>query len=221
MKSIIDYIFRLIVWFVSHCNAHSGRDQIVKDLYQSLQSLQYEKFSNSTPLEASTYGRCGTSIIKKGSQEEKRELSSNKFYLSFENSKCPGYVTEKLYKIINKDISENPPVPVVMGATKDWYTSNLPSNSFIHIDDYKSTHELAKHLILLNSNNSEYLKYLEWRKYFKKVRLESIGCQLCTNIIEKLRNGETFVIRNFTRFWNKAKCENKFNTTNFVGNPIS
>ena len=177
-------------------------------------------------------GRCGKSIIAKGSQDEKRELSSNKFYLSFENSKCPGYITEKLYKIINKDMSENPPVPVVMGANKDWYTSNLPSNSFIHIDDFTSTHELARHLMFLNSNNLEYMKYLEWRKHYKKIHLDSIGCQLCTHLLENSRHyykqgntyykrGNIFVIRNFTRFWQFSSAKKSHAATESVrGRPI-
>ena len=203
---------RLVVWFVSHCNAYSGRDQIAKNLYESLNSMKRKNLLNSTNLITSKYGRCGNRIIEKWSNDENQELSHNKFYLSFENSKCPGYITEKLFKIINADMSENPPVPIVMGAKKSWYTMNLPPKSFIHVDDFASTYELARYLIFLNSNHTEYLKFLEWRKHYKKAQVDSIGCQICKNLFEHSlsQQNDTLVIRNFLDFWNKAKCENKY-----------
>ena len=153
----------------------------------------------SMSLSTSIYGRCAKTMIEKRSQDEQLELRRNKFYLSFENSKCRGYVTEKLYKILNKEISENPPVPIVMGEKKIWYDLNLPQKSCIHIDDFASSNELAKYLFFLNSNHTEYMRYLEWRKYYKKVRIDSIGCQLCKNLLEHLisRQQNIMVIENF------------------------
>ena len=169
------------------------------------QELNYPSMS----LRTSIYGRCAETMIEKWSLDEKLELSRNKFYLSFENSKCRGYVTEKLYKVLNKEISDNPPVPIVMGEKKLWYDLNLPQKSFIHIDDFASSNELAKYLLFLNSNHTEYMKYLEWRKYYKKVRVDSIGCQLCTNLLEHSisRHQNIMVIENFNEFWSRSNCE--------------
>ena len=201
--------FRLSVWFVSNCNAYSGRDQIVNSIYKSISSLKKEFNYPSMSLRTSIYGRCAETMIEKWSLDEQLELRKNKFYLSFENSKCRGYVTEKLYKILNKEISENPPVPIVMGEKKLWYDMNLPQKSFIHIDEFGSLRELAKYLFFLNSNHTEYMKYLEWRKYYKKVRVDSIGCQLCTNLLEHSisRHQNIMVIENFNEFWSRSNCE--------------
>ncbi|KAF2360628.1 Glycosyl transferase family 10, partial [Trinorchestia longiramus] len=79
---------RMAAWFVSNCNAHSGRDRIVKQL---------QKF-----IDVDIYGKCGT--LKCGRENEvacRRMLEENyKFYLAFENSLCKDYVTEKLFETL-------------------------------------------------------------------------------------------------------------------------
>ena len=82
------------------------------------------------------YGKCSKRLsIKRAantdeqsilSHEEQNVLSLSKFYIAFENARCPEYVTEKLYKIINLQLTDNPPVPIVMGPNKSWYTEHLP-----------------------------------------------------------------------------------------------
>ena len=86
-------------------------------------------FLNATKVDV--YGHCGTLSLKSGSDQ--KIISQYKFYLAFENSKCPSYVTEKLYRVINQDLSSIPPVPVVLGPNKTWYEEHLPNNSFIRI----------------------------------------------------------------------------------------
>ena len=56
------------------------------------------------------------------------------------------------------------------------------------------------------------MEYLEWRKYYKKAQVDSIGCQICKNLFEQplTQQNNTLVIRNFLEFWNKAKCEPKY-----------
>ena len=49
-----------------------------------------------------------------------------KFYLSFENSFCVDYITEKFWKVLNYDI-----VPIVMGAGN--YSKFAPEKSFINV----------------------------------------------------------------------------------------
>ena len=50
-----------------------------------------------------------------------------KFYLSFENSFCTDYITEKLWKVLNYDI-----VPIVMGGGN--YTKYAPAKSYINYE---------------------------------------------------------------------------------------
>jgi len=189
------------VWFVSHCKAPSGRDEYVENLKIAINQLSNTKES------ISIYGKCGTSGIARGTPEEQNEMSQTKFHISFENAKCPEYVTEKLYRVINQNISQNPPVPIVMGPNKEWYTQNLPTKSFIHVDEFKSPFHLAKYLIFLHSNNEEYMKYLEWRRFHARFEDESIRCKLCKSLLDDTHNKEGDLrIEDFNKFWNKARC---------------
>ena len=151
------------------------------------------------------------------SKDEKQFLSKYKFYIAFENSRCPDYVTEKLYKILNLTLSDNPPVPVVMGPKKSWYEENLPYNSFIHVDDYKSPEELAKYLLHLDTNNEEYLTYLNWRRNYQQVCEPRVRCRLCEFLLNRKseitydlhKEEDTYpAIADFKAFWQKAKCYN-------------
>jgi alpha-1,3-fucosyltransferase len=49
-----------------------------------------------------------------------------KFYLSFENSLCRDYVTEKFWKVLMYDV-----VPIVYGAAN--YSLLAPAKSFINV----------------------------------------------------------------------------------------
>ena len=167
------------------------------------------------------FGKCSermeneTSSPIRDSKEEKEFLSKYKFYIAFENSRCPHYVTEKLYKILHMPISENPPVPVVMGPRKSWYDENLPNNSFIHVDDYDSPEELASYLKYLDSHDESYLRYLNWRQNYRRVCEPRVRCKLCEFLLKKDNNeqssdskkdGNTYMITDFKEFWQKAKC---------------
>ena len=199
----------MIAWLVSHCNAPNKREKFVALLNKITQ--------------VDIYGRCAkdfglTNKIPHYSEEEKELLSSYKFYLSFENTHCPEYVTEKIYKIINSDISHNPPVPIVMGPNKSFYEEILPSNSFIHVDDYESAESLGNYLYELNTQPSQYFKYLKFRNHNKLVcDKDSVPCKLCNILLERNRlpyheilalNQNDLIISEFEEFWNKAKCRN-------------
>ena len=152
-------------------------------------------------------------------QEEKEVLANYKFYLSFENSHCPEYITEKVYRIINSIASENPPVPIVMGAPRTFYKDHLPPNSFIHIDEFNNTKELGQYLLKLNSHDDLYLEYLNWRKNHKPVHGRRLRCKLCNFLLKKKSynsyhqilsmNRDDLIISDFESFWRKARCLEK------------
>ena len=158
------------------------------------------------------YGHCGNLELTRGL--ESKVMSEYKFYLAFENSKCPDYVTEKLLRVINSDYSETPPVPIVMGPNKTWYEENLPSKSFIHVNDFTSPEELAKYLKYLDRNPNEYTEFLTWRRHYTKVCEPSTKCQLCKGIINNQFNSETtHAIQDFESFWKKSECEKPVNNS--------
>ena len=75
---------KLVAWFVSNCNAKNGRGNYVEEL---------AKYIN-----VDIYGSCGKMSCPRSDQNCFKMLSKNyKFYLSFENSNCKDYITEKLY----------------------------------------------------------------------------------------------------------------------------
>ena len=78
---------RPIVWFVSNCQAKSGRQEYVDEL------------SRHIPVDV--YGKCGSMNCPSSDDCFARVAEPNYFfYLSFENSLCDDYVTEKLYNAL-------------------------------------------------------------------------------------------------------------------------
>lgn len=101
-----------------------------------------------------------------------------KFYLSFENSFCKDYVTEKLFNILQKNV-----VPIVYGAVD--YDVIAPPHSVIDVTKFKTVKDLVEYLEFLDKNPKEYLKYFEWKKsYVVDVSLEPALCKLCQKLNE-------------------------------------
>lgn len=138
-------------WMVSHCNTHSQRETYVKEL--------------SKHIDVDIYGGCGNlscalDVLHHSDPQCYDMLESNyKFYLSFENSLCPDYVTEKFFKIMAHDI-----LPVVYGAAD--YTKHAPPHSFIDAGKWKPR-ELAAYLKLLDANDALYDEYFWWKDHYR------------------------------------------------------
>lgn len=101
-------------------------------------------------------------------------LQSNyKFYLSFENSICDDYITEKFFKILNYNL-----VPVVLGGGN--YARIAPSKSYIDVRDFNTLDDLANYLKYLDANITAYAEYFEWKKHFSiKFDYGKPFCNLC------------------------------------------
>lgn len=126
------------------------------------------------------YGKCGKLKCPRSIQNECYDMMEEnyKFYLSFENSICKDYVTEKLYNILEKNV-----VPVVYGGVN--YDVIAPPHSIIDVSKFKNVKDLVDHLLFLDANPSEYLKYFEWKKYYVIDRpKEEILCRLCQKLNE-------------------------------------
>jgi hypothetical protein len=148
-----------IAWFVSNCNSYSGREEYVL------------KLRSQPGIRVDIYGGCSSIfnshivpiVCRKGpSNCMEKTLLNYRFYLSFENSKCDTYITEKYWmQGLNGQA-----VPIVLGAKREQYKRIAVPNSYIHVDDYTSVKQLANELHRLNKNDSEYVKYLQWTQLY-------------------------------------------------------
>lgn len=152
----------VIAWIASDCNTTSGREMYVEEL--------------SKYIEIDIYGECGN-ITCAG--KDCYDLSSYKFYLSFENALCPDYITDVFFKIMNHDS-----VPVVYGGAN--YTQHAPVRSYIDARQFKPE-DLPAYLKLLDANETLYGEYFWWKDHYRvESSVEDMEgnafCQLCQEL---------------------------------------
>lgn len=150
---------KMIAWFVSHCKTASGREDYVREL------------SKYVPVDI--YGKCGNLTCDNRLQCWKMLQKDYKFYIGFENSLCPDYVTEKLTRSLLYDA-----VPIVMGGVD--YNRFAPPHSFINVFDFESPKQLADYLILLDRTDDLYARYFDWKRHFTVSTVTKQGwCRVC------------------------------------------
>lgn len=123
-----------------------------------------------------------------------------KYYLSFENSICTDYVTEKLFKVMQYNI-----VPIVMGGAN--YSQLLPKGSYINVFDFNSARELT--IFLSSINEQKYNSYFELKKNFQSQEIdETVLCKICTKLNEQVHYIEDARRRpNLKEWWyNMGNC---------------
>lgn len=131
-------------------------------------------------IDVDIYGSCG--------QPCKQEVCDDllrhhyKFYISFENSLCKDYTTEKLFKAYYPDTHI---IPVARGAVP--YGQFLPNNTMINAADFKTPKDLALFLKNLASDLDRYAAYLAEKDKYRPVRsipsgIGSVGCEVCKKV---------------------------------------
>ena len=190
----------LIAWFVSNCNTSSKREVYVRELAKH---IDVHKFGcggkYSCPHTKNNY--CDAVLLN----------HTYKFYLSFENSLCTDYATEKVYRILNVNV-----VPIVLGYSN--YSSFLPPHSFIDVRDFDSPKKLAAYLKMLNENDTEYNRYFAWRQTHTCADLpaRNTACKLCRYAH---RHRQRIQVADVLQFWGrKTNC---INAKQFYGDRIS
>lgn len=127
------------------------------------------------------FGGCGTSKCH-GDQCDDLLTYTYKFYLSFENSLCKDYVTEKLFRSLYKYN-----IPIVFNGA-DSVTNFAPPKSYIDVQDYKSVEEFVNFLNYLMDNPREYIKYFWWKKHYVAKQhpvFRHTFCDLCLKLNNK------------------------------------
>lgn len=173
-----------IVWFVSNCQAKSGRQEYVNEL------------SRHIPIDV--YGKCGSMNCPSsddcfGRVAEPRYF----FYLSFENSLCDDYVTEKLYNALRYNI-----IPIVYGGAN--YSHFAPPRSYIDALDFDTPKSLAEYLGKLIEDPREYGEYLAWKRCYEvNGGIRQAVCNLC-EFLHNRRRPRTY--SSLSNWYSRSRC---------------
>ncbi|XP_076058074.1 alpha-(1,3)-fucosyltransferase C-like isoform X2 [Oratosquilla oratoria] len=160
---------KLAAWFVSNCKTDGFREMLVLKLKQYVT--------------VDVFGECGSLKCNRKNKSACYQMLQDdyKFYLSFENSLCLDYATEKFFDILKYDV-----VPVVYGFGN--YIKQAPHHSYIDVLDFADVEDLAQYLKYLNSNDTAYNEYFEWKSYYKVHTGWSNSmrswCELCRRLHE-------------------------------------
>ena len=174
---------------MSHCNADSRRDEYVAEL--------------SKYIDVDTYGKCGTLECPQNLQDECVDMweQNYKFYLAFENAVCKDYVTEKLFRTLQREM-----IPVVLGGAD--YSVASPPKSCINVRDFKSPKDLAVYLHHLSENEEEYNEYFQWKQrysYSMSVNFHCVLCEIAHNMAKWARPAYHDYYN-----WYMNVCDNEF-----------
>ncbi|XP_021359739.1 alpha-(1,3)-fucosyltransferase C-like [Mizuhopecten yessoensis] len=155
---------RNIGWIVSHCGIESQRLKYGVKLKQTI--------------DVDTFGRCGKLHCPRGQWQEC--LEKYKFYASFENSLCIDYITEKSFRVFERNIDS---IPVTRGAPD--YSMFLPPGSFVNTRNFSSTSNLGNFLKRLSDDKLTFMTYFKWRQYYKaedQIDSKMGFCELCRRL---------------------------------------
>ncbi|XP_078481479.1 alpha-fucosyltransferase homologue [Ciona intestinalis] len=190
----------LAFWLVSNCGFTHGA-KIRKVLVEEMESAGL------------TIDKRGGCFGKSVPQDRQAFAEKFKFYLAFENGvHCRDYVTEKFWS--NALIAGL--VPVVWGPKRKDIEALAPKGSFIFYEDFNSSAELVKYLQYLNTNDTAYAEYFNWRLKlptieefslieYKGYRRNTGMCQMCRLLWQKrLYNNVSNVVASLEDWWRNS-----------------
>eukprot|EP00057_Strongylocentrotus_purpuratus_P017631 XP_011672105.1 PREDICTED: glycoprotein 3-alpha-L-fucosyltransferase A-like [Strongylocentrotus purpuratus] len=106
-----------------------------------------------------TYEACIDSKPCTESEGFEEKVRSYKFSLALDISRCRDFITEQFFVSLASGT-----VPIVDGPAREDYERVGPPNSFIHVNDFTSVHELADYIKLLDGNDELYNRFFDWKK---------------------------------------------------------
>lgn len=191
-------------WFVSNCNATSG----------ATRRWQYGKSLIDAGLKLYGEGSCFQNKTTRNFGQSKRfdsfPTDTLKFYLAFENAyHCTDYISEKFWR----NAFQANLIPIVFGPHRDDVKGVAPPNSYIHAEDFETPAELVKYIDYLDSNDTAYLEYHQWRTIYPPGKqsvwdtLHHLGnevrsyCELCRLIREMRQRQEHQSYKSIMKFW--------------------
>ncbi|XP_052805961.1 4-galactosyl-N-acetylglucosaminide 3-alpha-L-fucosyltransferase FUT6-like [Mya arenaria] len=158
---------KLAAWAVSHCGA-----------------VSISRNGNASIVDI--FGSCKGALSKPSEEQFETILDEHyKFYLGFENSFCPGYITEKFFMYYKRDV-----ITIVRGMGE--YEKYFPKGSFLNTKDFPSPGDLAKFIVNLAADEERYIEYLKMKDRFsveeRRFMYQDAVCSIC----HKLNNIEEY-----------------------------
>ena len=155
-------------------------------------------------VDVDVYGKCGK---LKCSRDNETACYLNlekmyKFYLSFENSVCADYVTEKFFNILRYNV-----LPVTYSGAD--FTQIAPPHSYINTLDFESVSELSRYLLKVDKDDELYASYFWWKDFYEvrqsKTDLSQSFCELCAALHSPQPDK---VYSDLTHWWvTQSKCK--------------
>lgn len=151
-------------------------------------------------IQVDIYGACGTKNCSHKDLSYCLNLVSKeyKFYLSFENSHCWDYITEKVYRnALNHDV-----LPVVLGARREDYERQLPQNSFIYVEDFATVEDLAAYLHEVDKDDDLYNSYFQWKGTGElQDKFEYLWCRACAMLHDEYTMNNPHWYDDINKWW--------------------
>ena len=185
---------KTVAWFTSNCKTPINREGYIANLQKHIPVDVYGKCLSKPK-------SCPINDSKKCDDMLHRDYF---FYLSFENSFCPDYVTEKLHRAF-----ETGTVPVVFGGAN--YSLFAPNHSYINARDFKTPKLLAEYLLKLTRDRDLYSRYFDWKKDFvldtREMQLKKNSCRLCEMLHDPTLPSKSYP--DIEKWWfEDRRCEN-------------
>jgi hypothetical protein len=190
VRRILDPTQSNVGWMAMNCHSHSKREAIIKKLMSfikidALGSCMHNRdkivLNGTEEVEPVHIGYHSSS---RGPHLAHRVRQQYPFYLSFENSNCHDYVTEKYFGAL-----EAGAIPVVLTGAYYDDISPIRGKSILRASDFPSAEALAAEINRIASNKTLLDEYLAWRSlprsqlnpsYARLGSEESLGaCRLC------------------------------------------
>ena len=172
------------------CKMQARREKYVKQMKKSI--------------DVDVYGKCGKLKCSRDNETGcYQNMEQNyKFYLSFENSVCDDYVTEKFFNILDYNV-----IPVTYSGAN--FSAIAPPHSYINTLDFVSVSKLSKYLLEVSADDELYASYFWWKEFYEVRRsrhdLSQSFCDLC----QALHHDHTEkVYRDMTKWWvTQSRCK--------------
>lgn len=155
---------RSISWLVSNCN------------YVSSKRMQYV-LGLKKLIDVDIIGRCGRlEKTCRPPHENEKCIKPYKFYLSFENSMCRDYITEKAFKLYTNMFYT---IPITRGYSQE--NLFLPPNSYLSTNDFPSPQLLVDYINEMSKERNQVLEFFKWTEHFE-AKTSTGFCDLCERI---------------------------------------